>query len=104
MVFRPFRSTLSPRSDLLTWIFGSKDERFFTVTSPSLAVAQNADVRHAKTATSRGVVLEKCGRNFSMYSTVIGSLFSRVEDRGAMVFAPLMTESIFRPPMFHATP
>ena len=104
MVLRPFLSTLSPRSDLLTCVSGLKAERFLTVNSPSLAVDQKAEVRHAKTATSRGSTSEKCGRSFSICFTVIGSLLSFVDERGAMVLAPLTIESISGPPMFHATP
>ena len=66
VVFRPFLSSLSPRLDLLICASGSKAERFLVVNSPSLAVDQNAAVRHANTATSSGVLSEKNGRNFVM--------------------------------------
>ena len=49
VVFRPQRSMLLPKSDLLACILGLKADKFGTVTSPSLAAAQNAVIRQTRT-------------------------------------------------------
>src|ERR1700753_2654705 len=90
VVVRPFLSTLSPRSDLFTCTRGLNDRSVLTVSSPSLAVDQKADVRQAKTATSSGAWSESLRRSPSMYATVIGSLLALVKDVGAMALAPLI--------------
>ena len=74
------------------------------MSSPSLAVAQKAEVRHTNAATSKGSVSESCRWTFLRYSTVIAALFFHVEDLGAMFFAPLVIVSSSGPPAVQGTP